>query len=110
MEHQSIFPLKYELVNNKDNPLSRLIKVHGFHDEPAAKDMTMMEANSQLNTMAHYMPDNQEPGSQNTAISAIARITNWPERKLNKNNSFTFLPLIVATITPPTFSEAWAAA
>ena len=109
LEHQSIFPLRYELVNNKDNPLSRLIKVHGFHDEPT-KYMTLMEANSQLNTMAHYMPDNQEPENQNTAIAAIARITNWPERKLNKNNSFTFLPLIVATIKPPTFSEAWAAA
>ena len=110
LEHQSIFPLKYELVNNRDNPLSRLIKLHGFHNEPVPRYLDMLEVNSQLNSMAHYMPNNQEPNSQNNAIAAIARITNWPERKLNKNNPFTFLPLIVATIKPPAFSEAWAVA
>ena len=72
--------------------------------------MTLMDINTQLNMMAHYVPDNQNvPDSQNAAITAIARITGWPERKLNKNNSFTFLPLIATTIKPPTFSEAWAA-
>ena len=30
LESQSIFPLQYELANNRDNPLARLIKVHGF--------------------------------------------------------------------------------
>ena len=109
LEQQSIFPLKYELVNNRDNPLARLIKVHGFHDHPT-KYMTLLDLNSQLNMMAHHMPDNQHvPDSQNTAIAAIAKITGWPERKLNKHNSYTFLPLITATIKPPTFSEAWAA-
>ena len=109
LEQQSIFPLKYELVNNRDNPLSRLIKVHGFHDQPT-KYMTLLDINTQLNMMAHYVPDNQNvPDSQNAAITAIARITGWPERKLNKHNSFTFLPLIATTIKPPTFSEAWAA-
>ena len=105
LEQQSIFPLQYELVNNRDNPLARLIKVHGFHNKPT-KYMTLMDINTQLNTMAHYVPDNQEPDSHNATNAAIARITGWPERKLNKHNSFTFLPLIATTIKPPTFSEA----
>ena len=72
--------------------------------------MTLLDLNCQLNLMAHHMPGNQnEQNNQDTAITAIAKITGWPERKLNKHNSYTFLPLITATIKPPTFSEAWVA-
>ena len=110
LEMKSIFPLKYELENDRSNPVARLVRVHGFQDK-STKRMELVELSSQLMAMAKtkaiagYQPQSE---GQQTVIMAISKACGWPDRKINIHNDHTFLPLIISKIKPPTFSEAWA--
>ena len=110
LELKSIFPLQYNLHSDRDNPVSKLIRQGNLKKDPN-KQFSLLDLKVQIGTIALRMAiyNLQHPyESQHTAITDLAIATGWPEEKINLNNLYSLLPLIVTTITPPTFQEAWA--
>ena len=110
LELKSIFPLQYNLQSDRDNPVSILVREHNFKGD-LKKQFSLLDLKVQVGTiiLRTAIYNLQHPDeSHNTAITDLAKTTGWPENKINLNNLHSLLPLIVTTIKPPTFQEAWA--
>ena len=108
LESTSIFPLQYNLQSDRDNPVSILVREHNFKkilkEQFSLLDLKVQLGTITLKTAIFYL---HHPRSHNSAITDLATSTGWPGNKINLDNLHSLLPLIVTTITPPTFIEAW---